>query len=328
MKYTVLGRTGVSVSRLCLGCMSYGSKSWRPWILDGEEAARPFFRAAAEAGINFFDTADGYSLGRSEEITGKMLKEFTRREETVLATKVFFPMGAGPNMKGLSRKHVIEGCEASLKRLNVETIDLYQIHRFDPETPLAETLAAMDLLVKQGKVRYIGASSGPSWKLMKALGLADRNGLPRFVSMQNHYNLLYREEEREMLPLCAEEAIAVIPWSPLARGLLAGSRPRPDDRSSTPRAASDDYAWKLYDHPSDADVMEATRKVAASRGVEMAEVALAWLLSRPVVTAPIIGATKLAHLETAIRALDLSLTNDEIAALESPYRPHAVRGWH
>jgi aryl-alcohol dehydrogenase-like predicted oxidoreductase len=328
MKYTTLGRTGVTVSRLCLGCMSYGSSTWRPWILDGEEAARPFFRAAAEAGINFFDTADGYSLGRSEEITGKMLKEFARREEIVLATKVFFPMGKGPNMKGLSRKHVVEGCEASLKRLQVDTIDLYQIHRFDPETPLEETLAGMDLLVKQGKVRYVGASSGPAWKLMKALGLANLHGYPRFVSMQNHYNLVYREEEREMLPLCAEEGIAVIPWSPLARGLLTGTRPRPDDRTSTPRAASDDYAWKLYDHPSDADVMEATRKVAASRGVEMAEVALAWLLSKPVVTAPIIGATKLLHLETALRALELSLTNDEIAALEAPYRPHAVRGWH
>ncbi len=328
MKYTTLGRTGVTVSRLCLGCMSYGSSSWRPWILDGEEAARPFFRAAAEAGINFFDTADGYSLGRSEEITGKMLKEFTRREEAVLATKVFFPMGKGPNTKGLSKKHVVEGCEASLRRLGVETIDLYQIHRFDPETPLEETLAAMDLLVAQGKVRYTGASSGPAWKLMKALGLSDLHGHPRFVSMQNHYNLVYREEEREMLPLCAEEGIGVIPWSPLARGLLAGTRPRPDDRTSTPRAASDDYAWKLYDHPSDADVMEATRKVAAARGVEMAEVALAWLLSRPVVTAPIIGATKLPHLETALRSLDLSLTDDEIAALEAPYRPHAVRGWH
>jgi aryl-alcohol dehydrogenase-like predicted oxidoreductase len=328
VKFTTLGRTGVTVSRLCLGCMSYGSSTWRPWILDGEEAARPFFRAAAEAGINFFDTADGYSLGRSEEITGKLLKEFTRREETVLATKVFFPMGKGPNLKGLSRKHVVEGCEASLKRLQVDTIDVYQIHRFDPETPLEETLAAMDLLVKQGKVRYIGASSGPAWKLMKALGIADRHGTPRFVSMQNHYNLVYREEEREMLPLCAEEGIAAIPWSPLARGLLAGTRPRPDDRTSTPRAASDDYAWKLYDHPSDVDVMEATRKVAAARGVEMAEVALAWLLSRPVVTAPIIGATRLPHLETAIRALDVSLTQDEIAALEAPYRPHAVRGWH
>ena len=328
MKYTTLGRTGVTVSRLCFGCMSYGSSTWRPWILDGEEAARPFFRAAVEAGINFFDTADGYSLGRSEEITGKMLKEFARREEIVLATKVFFPMGPGPNMKGLSRKHVVEGCEASLRRLQMDTIDLYQIHRFDPAVPLEETLAALDLLVKQGKVRYVGASSGPSWKLMKALGLADLHGFPRFVSMQNHYNLLYREEEREMLPLCVEEGVAVIPWSPLARGLLAGSRPRPDDRMATPRAASDDYAWKLYDHASDGDVMEAARQVAAARGVEMAEVALAWLLSKPAVTAPIVGATKLPHLEAAIRSLDLSLSEDETRALEAPYTPHTVRGWH
>jgi len=328
VKYTTLGRTGVTVSRLCFGCMSYGSSTWRPWILDGEEAARPFFRAAVEAGINFFDTADGYSLGRSEEITGKMLKEFARREEVVVATKVFFPMGPGPNMKGLSLKHVVQGCEASLKRLGLETIDLYQIHRFDPDVPLEETLAALDHLVKQGKVRYVGASSGPAWKLMKALGLAGLKAFPRFVSMQNHYNLLYREEEREMLPLCVEEGIAVMPWSPLARGLLAGSRPRPDDRTATPRAASDDYAWKLYDHSSDADVMEATRKVAAARGVEMAEVALAWLLSKPAVTAPIVGATKLPHLQAAIRSLDLSLSVDEVRTLEAPYTPHAVRGWH
>ena len=327
MKYATLGRTGITVSRLCLGCMSYGSSTWRPWILDGEEAARPFFRSAVEAGINFFDTADGYSLGRSEEITGTMLKEFTSREEIVLATKVFFPMGPGPNMKGLSRKHVVQACEASLKRLQLDTIDLYQIHRFDPAVPMEVTLAAMDLLVSQGKVRYVGASSGPSWKFMKALALADLHGRPRFVSMQNHYNLVYREEEREMLPLCAAEGIAVLPWSPLARGLLAGTRPRPDDRTATPRAASDDYAWKLYDHPADADVMEATRKVAEARGAEMAEVALAWLLSKPVVTAPIVGATKLGHLATALRAVDVTLTDDEVRALEAPYRPHGVRGW-
>ena len=327
MKYTTLGRTGMTVSRLCLGCMSYGSSTWRPWILDGEEAARPFFRAAAEAGINFFDTADGYSLGRSEEITGKMLREFARREETVLATKVFFPMGRGPNMKGLSRKHVLEGCEASLRRLGVETIDLYQVHRFDPATPLAETLEALDLLVRQGTVRYLGASSGEAWRFLKALSLSDARGLARFVSMQDHYNLLYREEEREMLPLCLEEGIGVLPWSPLARGLLAGTRAHPADREATARASSDDYARQLYDHPSDADVIEATRSVAAARGVPMARVALAWLLARPGVTAPIVGATKLAHLDEAITALDLTLSAEEVAALEAPYRPHAVRGF-
>ncbi len=326
MKYTKLGRTGVTVSRICLGCMSYGDSKWRPWVLD-EEASRPFFRKAVEAGVNYFDTADMYSQGRSEEVTGKALKELTRREEIVLATKVHFPMSDRPNMGGLSRKHVVQGCEASLRRLGVETIDLYQIHRFDPETPIEETLAALDLLVRQGKVRYIGASSGASWLFAKALYASDRNGWARFVSMQNHYNLIYREEEREMLPLCMAEGIAVVPWSPLARGLLAGTRSSPADVSSTKRAESDDYTRLLYDHPNDADVIEAVRKVAAARGVQPAQVALAWLLSRPAVTAPIIGATKLPHLETALASLDLVLTQDEITALEAPYKPHGVRGW-
>jgi aryl-alcohol dehydrogenase-like predicted oxidoreductase len=326
VKYTRLGRTGVTVSRLCLGCMSYGDPGWRPWVLD-EEAARPFFTRAVEAGINFFDTADMYSTGRSEEVTGRALKELTRRDEVVIATKVHFPMGDGPNMGGLSRKHVVQGCEASLRRLGVETIDLYQIHRFDPEVPIEETLAALDLLVKQGKVRYLGASSGPAWVFHRALAASDRHGWARFAVMQNHYNLLYREEEREMLPLCQSEGIGVIPWSPLARGLLAGTRARPTDTTSTKRAESDDYARLLYDHPNDADVVEAVRKVAADRGLTPAEVSLAWLLSRPAVTAPIIGATKLAHLDAAIRALDVELSADEAAALEAPYRPHGVRGW-
>ncbi|MBK9087817.1 MAG: aldo/keto reductase [Holophagales bacterium] len=326
MKYTTLGRTGLVVSRLALGCMSYGDPKWRPWVLP-ECEARPFFRRALEAGINLFDTADMYSLGVSEEVTGRLLAEMGRREELVIATKVHFPMGSGPNMGGLSRKHVVQACEASLKRLGVETIDLYQIHRFDPSTPLAETLEALDLLVRQGKVRYLGASSGEAWRFQKALATADRTGLARFVSMQNHYNLLYREEEREMLPLCIEEGIGVLPWSPLARGLLAGTRATPADREATPRAASDDYARQLYDHPADAEVLAATREVAAARGVPMARVALAWLLSRPGVTAPIVGATKPAHLEEALAALDLALTAEEAAALEAPYRPHAVRGF-
>ncbi len=326
MKTTTLGRTGVTVSRLCLGCMSYGSPSWRPWVLD-EEAARPFYKRALEAGINFFDTSDMYSVGRSEEITGKLLREMGRLPEIVLATKVFFPMDLGPNMGGLSRKHVVQACEASLKRLGVGTIDLYQIHRFDKSVPLEETLAAFDLLVRQGKVRYVGASSGPAWRFAKALYLADRNAWPRFVSMQNHYNLLYREEEREMVPLCQAEGVAVIPWSPLARGLLAGTRTSPADTTASPRAASDDYTRALYDHPSDADVIEAVRSVALARGVTPAEVALAWLLGRPGVTAPIVGATKLAHLDAAIRALDLTLTDEEVRTLEAPYRPHDVRGW-
>ncbi|MFN7989304.1 MAG: aldo/keto reductase [Thermoanaerobaculia bacterium] len=326
MKYANLGSTGLVVSRLALGCMSYGDPGWRPWVLP-EEAARPFFRRALEAGINLFDTADMYSLGVSEEVTGRLLGEMGRREELVVATKVHFPMGPGPNMGGLSRKHVVQACEASLKRLGVETIDLYQIHRFDPATPIEETLEALDLLVRQGKVRYLGASSGEAWRFQKALAASDRKGLARFVSMQDHYNLLYREEEREMLPLCREEGIGVLPWSPLARGLLAGTRATPADREATPRAASDDYARQLYDHPSDADVVEATRAVAAARGVPMARVALAWLLSRPGVTAPIVGATKPAHLEEALAALELTLTAEEVAALEAPYRPHAVRGF-
>ena len=326
MKYTTLGRTGVTVSRLALGCMSYGTPTWRPWVLT-EEQAQPFFRRAIEAGINFFDTADMYSLGVSEEVTGRALRKFGRLEEIVLATKVHFPMTDGPNMGGLSRKHVVQGCEASLRRLGVDTIDLYQIHRFDAAIPLDETLAALDQIVRQGKVRYPGASSGPAYKFARALALADARGFARFASMQNHYNLLYREEEREMLPLCREEGIAVIPWSPLARGLLAGTRSGPKDTATTTRGATDDYTGKLYDTPSDGDVIAAVRAVAAARGAAPAEVALAWLLSRPGVTAPIVGATKLEHLETALKAVDAVLSDAEVAALEAAYRPHAVRGF-
>jgi len=326
VKYTTLGRTGVTVSRLALGCMSYGTPSWRPWVLT-EEQAQPFFRRAIEAGINFFDTADMYSLGVSEEITGRALRTYGRMEEIVLATKVHFPMTDRPNMGGLSKKHVVQGCEASLKRLGVETIDLYQIHRFDAAVPLDETLAALDHLVAQGKVRYVGASSGAAYRFGKALALSDARGWARFASMQNHYNLLYREEEREMLPFCREEGIAVIPWSPLARGLLAGTRSSAKDAATTARGATDDYTGKLYDASSDEDVIAALRKVAKGRGCPPAEVALAWLLSRPGVTAPIVGATKLDHLETALRAVDTVLSDEEVAALETPYRPHAVRGF-
>jgi aryl-alcohol dehydrogenase-like predicted oxidoreductase len=327
MQYTLLGATGVTVSRICLGCMSYGSTAWRPWVL-GEAEAQPFFRRAIEAGINFFDTADVYSLGVSEEITGRALREYANLDEIVLATKVFNRMGPGLNMAGLSRKHIVQGCEASLRRLGVETIDLYQIHRFDTTTPIEEVLAALDHLVHSGKVRYIGASSGWAWRFAQALSVSERNGWARFVSMQNHYNLIYREEEREMLPLCEAERIAVIPWSPLARGLLAGARTSLQDRSSTPRAATDEFGHTLYDQPGDAEVIAAVCAVADARGVSPAEVALAWLFSKPVVTAPIIGATKLAHLDAAIRAVDLVLTPEEIAKLEAPYRPHAVRGHH
>jgi aryl-alcohol dehydrogenase-like predicted oxidoreductase len=325
MKYTNLGRTGLRVSRLCLGCMSYGTPAWRPWVLD-EEAAQPFFRRAVELGINFFDTADMYSLGVSEEVTGRALRRYARMEEVVVATKVFFPMGDGQNMRGLGRKHIVQGCEASLKRLGVEAIDLYQIHRMDPHTPLEETLSALDQLVRQGKVRYLGASSAYAWQFARALGVADLRGLSRFVSMQGHYNLVYREEEREMIPLCEAEGIGILPWSPLARGLLAGTRKSLTDKDATARAKSDTYSAQLYDQPGDWDVVEATKKVAAARNVPPAQVALAWLLSRPAVTAPIIGATKPEHLEDAVRAVDLKLTPEEVKALEAPYQPHAVRG--
>lgn len=328
MDYTTLGHTGLVVSRLCLGCMSYGSPEWRPWVLD-DAAARPFFQRAVEAGITFFDTADMYSVGASEEVTGRALRDLAPRDEIVIATKVYNPMGPGPNMRGLGRKHVVQACEASLRRLGIETIDLYQIHRFDPAVPIEETLEALNDLVRVGKVRYIGASSGPAWRMAQALSESERHGWARFVSMQNHYNLAYREEEREMVPLCLEEGVGLIPWSPLARGLLA--RPRPADSrvagAGTTRAESDPYAEQLYDQPGDWDVVDALERVAAARGTPMAAVALAWLLGRPGVAAPIVGATKLPHLEVALSALELKLTDEEVAALEAPYVPHVVRGF-
>lgn len=323
MQYTQLGKSGLQVSRICLGCMSYGSSSWRPWVLD-EADARPFYRKALDLGINFFDTADMYSMGVSEAVTGRALREMANMEEIVLATKVHFPMGDGPNMGGLSRKHILQACDASLKRLGVETIDLYQIHRFKGTTPIEETLAALNHLVEQGKVRYIGASSGYSWQMAQALSESEKNGWARFISMQNHYNLVYREEEREMMPLCVAEGIGVIPWSPLARGRLARTTPSPTE--GTTRAGNDQYAVDLYDSPSDMDVINAVRKVAEEIGVPPAQVALAWLLSRPAVAAPIIGATKPGHLETAVAALDVKLADEHIRALEASYRPHAVKG--
>ena len=287
MQYRRLGQTGMTVSRICLGCMSYGSSKWRPWVLN-EDAARPFFRQALERGINFFDTADMYSLGASEEVTGRALRAMAKLEEIVIATKVFWPMGEGQNMAGLSRKHIMQACEASLSRLGIETIDLYQIHRFDPATPIDETLRALEDLVRQGKVRYIGASSGYAWLMMKALSLSERNGWARFVTMQNHYNLLYREEEREMIPLCEAEGIGVIPWSPLARGLLARGESRFGGDAGTSRGATDTIGPKLYDTPGDADVVAAVRRVAQGRGITPAEVSLAWLLSRRAVVSPIV----------------------------------------
>jgi aryl-alcohol dehydrogenase-like predicted oxidoreductase len=307
--------------------MTYGSSSWRPWVLD-EDAARPFFRTAVEAGINFFDTSNRYSLGASEEVTGRALRDFARRDEIVFATKVFFPMSDAPNMGGLSRKNIVQACEASLRRLGVDAIDLYQIHRFDPDVAIDETLEALDDLVRAGKVRYIGASSGPAWRMAKALSTSERRGWARFVSMQNHYNLIYREEEREMIPLCLDEGVGLIPWSPLARGMLARPRPASDDvaAAGTARAESDTYSAKLYDSESDWRVVDAVEMVAETRNLPMAQVALAWLLGRPGVVAPIVGASKPGHLESALGALDVTLSDDERAMLEAPYRAHEVRG--
>ena len=265
MQFTRLGRTGLSVSRLALGCMSYGTPKWRPWVLDSE-ASLPFFRRAFEHGINFLDTADMYSLGASEEVVGRAIKEHRNRDELVIATKVFFPLGDGPNMRGLSRKHVVQGCEASLKRLGVDTIDLYQIHRFDPETPIDETLGALDHLVRQGKVRYLGASSTAAWRLMHALSVSEQKGWAKFVSMQNHYNLVYREEEREMIPLCHDQGVGLVPWSPLARGLLAGKRTREGERRSV-RSETDGFQDELYGRPEDFDVVDAVEALAAARVV-------------------------------------------------------------
>jgi aryl-alcohol dehydrogenase-like predicted oxidoreductase len=324
MKYTLLGRTGVTVSRICLGCMSYGTPDWRPWIHDAQASA-PFFKRAIEAGINFFDTADMYSLGASEEVTGRWLREYGRLDELVIGTKVFFPMKDGPNMGGLSRKHIQQACEDSLRRLGVDAIDLYQIHRLDPNTPMEEMLAALDQLVTQGKVRYIGASSMYAWQFQRLLSMSERNGWARFVTMQNHYNLVYREEEREMMPLCQDEGIGVIPWSPLARGMLAGTRGKLGD-SSTSRSSSDGLDQILYDQPSDWEVVEAVKTVAAERGEPPARIALAWLLSKPGVTAPIVGATKLRHLDDAIAAVQIELSAEEVAILEEPYRAHPVKG--
>jgi len=324
MDYTRLGKTGLKVSRICLGCMTYGTPQWRDWVLD-EEASRPFIRRALELGVNFFDTADMYSNGASEEVVGRALKDFAKRDEVVIATKVYFPLSNAPNARGLSRKHVFDAIDGSLRRLGVDHVDLYQIHRWDSETPIEETLEALHDLVRAGKVRYLGASSMYAWQFAKALHLADLRGWTRFVSMQNHYNLVYREEEREMLPLCREEGIGVIPWSPLARGFLAGNRPR-DDEGLTRRARSDTFSHKLYRQPEDYEVADRVAAVAERRGVKPAQIALAWLLHQPAVTAPIIGATKMEHLEDAVAALDIRLSDDERRELEEVYRPHPVLG--
>jgi aryl-alcohol dehydrogenase-like predicted oxidoreductase len=327
MELVNLGRAGVKVSRLCLGCMTYGSSRWRPWVLD-EEASRPFFRRAWEAGINFFDTADMYSDGESERVLGRALRDLAvPREQVVVATKVFNPMGPTANERGLSAKHVRHAIDASLKRLQLDYVDLYQIHRFDPTTPVEETLGALDAVVRAGKALYVGASSMYAWQMAKMLHAADQLGLTRFVTMQNHYNLVYREEEREMNPLCLDEGVGLIPWSPLARGFLAGNRRR-EDRGATSRAKTDDFAHSMYYRDDDFEVVERVAEVAKKRGVANAQVALAWVLGRPGVVAPIIGASKPHHLDDALVALALKLDADEVKALEAPYRPHPVLGHH
>jgi aryl-alcohol dehydrogenase (NADP+) len=325
MDYVRLGSTGLKVSRICLGTMTYGSKKWREWVLE-EDQSRPFIRRALELGINFFDTADMYSLGASEEILGRALKDFgPGRDRVVVATKVFNPMGDDPNQRGLSRKHIMHAIDDSLSRLDLDYVDLYWAHRFDYETPVEETLEALDDVVKSGKALYIGASSMFAWQFAKMLYKAEEMGLTRFVAMQNHYNLVYREEEREMLPLCREEGLAVTPWSPLARGFLTGGR-RPEDYGDTLRARTDAYAQGLYYQPSDFEVVERVTEVARQRGVSNARVALAWVLQQPGITAPIVGASRTIHLDDAVAALDLKLDDAELKALAEPYRPHAILG--
>ena len=323
MKYTRFGNTGLQVSRLCLGCMTYGEATGNhDWTLT-EEDSRPLIRQAVEAGINFFDTANVYSAGSSEEIVGRALKDFTLRDEIVIATKAYGPWRMAPNTAGLSRKSLFQAVDDSLQRLGTDYIDLYQIHRWDDHTPIEETMEALTDIVKSGKVRYIGASSMFSWQLMKSIHVSKMNGWSSFVSMQNHYNLMYREEEREMNPLCLDQGVALMPWSPLARGILTR-----DWDEKTERSQSDEYGKTLYAATAEGDrrVVEAVAKVAEERGVPRAQIALAWLLSRPGVAAPIVGATKAYQMEDAVAALDVTLSDDEIAILEEPYVPHPVLG--
>ena len=324
MQYVNLGKTGLKVSRLCLGCMSYGTSQWRPWVLD-EEPSRAFIKQALELGINFFDTADMYSNGVSEEVVGRALRDFARRDQVIITTKVYNRMGDGPNDRGLSRKHILDAIHASLRRLGTDYVDIYMIHRWDYETPIEETLETLNDLVRAGKVRYLGASSMWAWQFAKALYLADAHGWSRFVVMQNHYNLIYREEEREMIPLCRAEGIALTPWSPLARGFLAGNRTR-DKKGETTRANNDPYAYELYYRDEDFTIAERVVELAKRRGVKPTQIALAWHLNKPEITAPIIGATKPHHLPEAVAALDIRLTDEECKYLEEPYVPHPILG--
>ncbi len=325
MQYTRLGNSGLSVSKLCLGMMTYGDPQYRPWTLPLEES-EPFVRRAIEAGINFFDTANAYSRGTSEEFTGIMLKKYAKREDYVLASKVYFGVGENaPNRQGLSRKHIFEAIDASLKRLGTDYLDLYQIHRWDNNTPIEETMQALHDLVRSGRVRYIGASSMWAWQFAKAQRVAEQHGLTKFISMQNHYNLIYREEEREMMPQCLDMGVGVLPWSPLARGKLAGNRSQ-DGQKLTKRAETDSFGDALYTHPSDWKIIENLNAIAEARAVSSATVALAWMLTKPFVTAPIIGTSKSKHLEDSIAAVDFKLEPEEIKQLEAAYEPHAIAG--
>jgi aryl-alcohol dehydrogenase-like predicted oxidoreductase len=323
MEYTRFGNTGINVSKLCLGTMTYGTPTERwPWALN-EEQSRPFIQKALELGFNFFDTADVYTAGASEEVVGRALRDFAKRDDHVLATKVFNPMGPGPNDKGLSRKHIMSAIDASLKRLGTDYVDLYQIHRWDYNTPIEETMEALHDIVKAGKARYIGASSMYAWQFAQALYTSDLHGWTRFISMQPHYNLIYREEEREMLPLCKDQKIAVIPWSPLARGVLTRKQ---EDRNSTERSQTDSFGKSLYTAASDQEIVNRVTELAEQHGVPNAQIALAWVLHNPTITSPIIGASKPGHLEDAVAALTIKLSDDEIKRLEAPYEPHKVQG--
>ncbi|WP_158827609.1 aldo/keto reductase [Mucilaginibacter lacusdianchii] len=325
MEYVRFGNTGMMVSRICLGTMTYGRPTERwPWALD-EEQSRPFIQKALELGINFFDTADVYSAGASEEVVGRALKDFAKRDDVVLATKVFNPMGPGPNDKGLSRKHIMSAIDASLQRLGTDYVDLYQIHRWDYDTPIEETMEALHDLVKAGKVRYIGASSMYSWQFAQAQFAAERNRWTKFVSMQPHYNLVYREEEREMIPFCIDQKIAIIPWSPLARGLLTGRRSK--ERTETERAKTDAFGKSLYGQDADFEIVNRVSDLADQKGVPNAQIALAWMLSKPYITSPIVGASKPGHLEDAVAALQVKLSDEEVKQLEELYIPHPVLGF-
>jgi 1-deoxyxylulose-5-phosphate synthase len=324
MEYVKFGGTGLKVSRICLGMMTFGDPKWREWVLD-DKASRPIVERAVELGINFFDTADMYSVGGSEHVTGRLLKGLLPRDEMVVATKVFHPTGDGVNQRGLSRKHIMDAIDRSLSKLGMDYVDLYQIHRFDYDTPIEETMEALHDVVKAGKARYIGASSMHAWQFAMMQFAAEKHGWTKFVSMQNHYNLVYREEEREMIPYCLHEQVALIPWSPLARGFLAGNRPK-GQPAATIRGQTDQFAIDYYFNDMDYAVLDAVEQVAKARGAAMAQIATAWVLQRPGITAPIMGASKLKHVEDAVAALDIKLTPDEMAALEAHYLPKPVMG--